>query len=407
MATARRALAGIVGCIIALGLVLVVVPNRASAHGELAQEPFLRQDTVNFLDVQFSTDRLEQGQPLTITGKFKILETWPRELRQPDTAYLSVTVPGPVFVVTHREVGGQLMPMSFHVEKGKVYNFKITLLARTPGTYHVHPALYVEGVSAMLGPGKWITVSPAAEGFKFPVKLTDGTLIPDLQTYKSGFILGFSSLTFLLGVVWLLYWTVPKPTVTRLAITNLIPSADWGSDFGLITRRDVRNVGIIAALAVLLIAGGWAYSKINYPHTIPLQVIRYQAPAEPSPPTLVQVKPLGGRYERASQRLTLTTQVTNISDSPVHLRQLTMANREFVLGTLQEEWQLPLEVTPDAVINPGETKELTIAVAGHFLEDERLVPIGQPREAVAGTLVFEGEGGAVNYESQRWGLTIQ
>lgn len=407
MVTARRTLAGMAGCVIALALFLFVPTGSASAHGELAQEPFLRQDTVAFLDVQFSTDRVEQGEALTITGKFKILETWPRELRQPDTAYLSVTVPGPVFVVTHREVGGQVMPMSFHVEKGRVYDFEITIVGRIPGTYHVHPALYIEGVSALLGPGKWVTVSPSPEGFTFPVKLVDGTTIPDLQSYKSWFILGFSGLTFLLGMAWMVYWTVPKPTVTRLAVTNLIPSADWGSDFGLITRRDVRNVGIIAALAVLLIAAGWVYSAISYPNTIPLQVIRYDAPAEPSPPTLVEVKPLQARYERASQRLTLMTEVTNVSDSPVQLRRLAMANREFVLGTPQEEWQLPLEVIPDAIINPGETKELTISIAGHFLEDERLIPIGQPRQAVASTLVFEGEGGIVNYESQRWGLTVE
>ena len=68
----------------------------ASAHGENAQEGFLRMETVTFTDVNFSTDTVKQGEPVTITGKATLLDTWPKTLGEPQTGFVNVTAPGPV-----------------------------------------------------------------------------------------------------------------------------------------------------------------------------------------------------------------------------------------------------------------------------------------------------------------------
>lgn len=386
--------------VLVVGL-LVLSTGLVAAHGEVAQEPFLRGDTIAFFDVNFSTDRVDQGQPLTITGKFKILETWPRELAEPETAYLSVTVPGPVFVVSERKIGDEFMPMSFYVEKGKVYDFSITLLGRTPGTYHVHPAVYIEGSGPLLGPGQWVTVSPAPGGFKMPVKLLDGTEIPDLQTYRQWFIVAFTVGTFVLGMVWLLYWTVPKPTVTRLAVTNVIPSADWGSDFGLITRRDVRNVAIIALLAVAMLVGGWIYVRSSHPNIIPLQVHRRDGAALQLPALPVSSRPVEARYDRQTKELSVTVEFTNSGSEPVTIERMMIANREFLAVPPQHpEWQAQFSTSGDRTLQPGETRRLTFTVQGDFLEAERLVPVEEtPFMAVSATFELQSQTGVRNYPS--------
>lgn len=384
----------------ATGALIALTAGGAAAHGEISQEPFLRGDTIAFTDVTFSTDRIDQGQALTITGKFKILDTWPRQLKPPDTAYLSITVPGPVFVVTERKIGGEPTPMSFYTEKGKVYDFSITVVGRTPGKYHVHPVVYVEGSGPLLGPGQWVTVSPAPGGFHMPVKLLDGTVIPDLQTYRQGFIIGFTVLTFLLGLAWMIYWTVPKPTVTRLAVTNVIPSADWGSDFGLITRRDVRNVGIIALLAVALLVGGWIYMQTNYPNIIPLQVHRIQAQPLSLPALPVTIRATEAVYDPVSKQLTVTVQATNSGQQPVTIDRMLIGNREFLSspGGSMHPWQAPLSASGNLTLQPGESRSLTFTVQGGFLEAERLVPVKQtPYMALTSTFVVRDPSGATNY----------
>ena len=399
MARALSWMTRVLACAVIVVGLLVLSAGLVAAHGETAQEPFLRGDTISFFDVNFSTDRIDQGQPLTITGKFKILETWPRELAEPETAYLSVTAPGPVFVVSERRIGGELTPMSFYVEKGKVYDFSITVLGRSPGTYHVHPTVYIEGSGPLLGPGKWITVSPVPGGFKMPVKLLDGTVIPDLQTYRQWFIVAFTIGTFVLGMAWMLYWTVPKPTVTRLAVTNVIPSAYWGSDFGLITRRDVRNVAIIALLAVAMLVGGWVYMQTSHPNIIPLQVHRRDATALQLPALPVSTKPVEATYDRQTKKLAITVQFTNSGSEPVTIERMMIANREFLAVPPQHpEWQSQFSTSGDRTLQPGETRQLTFTVQGDFLETERLVPVKQtPFMAITTTVELRSQTQAASY----------
>ncbi|HEY0581547.1 MAG TPA: methane monooxygenase/ammonia monooxygenase subunit B, partial [Chloroflexota bacterium] len=98
----------------------------ASAHGENAQEGFLRMETVAFSDVNFSTDSVKQGEPVTISGKATLLDTWPRTLGEPSTGFVNVTAPGPVLLMQDRTVNGMAAPDAIFVKKGDTYEFKLT-----------------------------------------------------------------------------------------------------------------------------------------------------------------------------------------------------------------------------------------------------------------------------------------
>src|SRR5258708_6990574 len=69
--------------------------TRVFAHGEAADEPFLKDLTVAFYDVHVSPTSIKVGEPVTITGTVKVLETWPYTLDPPQTAYVTPVVPGP------------------------------------------------------------------------------------------------------------------------------------------------------------------------------------------------------------------------------------------------------------------------------------------------------------------------
>src|SRR5580698_3456795 len=95
----------------------------AFAHGEAADEPFLKDLTVAFYDVHITPTSIKVGEPVTITGAVKILETWPYTLDPPQTAYITPVVPGPVFVLADREINGAQTPGSILVDKGGIYHF--------------------------------------------------------------------------------------------------------------------------------------------------------------------------------------------------------------------------------------------------------------------------------------------
>src|ERR1700694_1323752 len=124
----------------------------ASAHGERSQEGFLRMETVAFSDVKFSTLALRQGQELTITGRATILEVWPPSLAGAKLGDPTVDAPGPVMLMQDRLINGVETPDAFLVTKGASYAFKLMLVGREPGRWHVHPTLALEGAGSLIGP---------------------------------------------------------------------------------------------------------------------------------------------------------------------------------------------------------------------------------------------------------------
>ncbi|HEX3606475.1 MAG TPA: methane monooxygenase/ammonia monooxygenase subunit B, partial [Candidatus Dormibacteraeota bacterium] len=100
-----------------------------SAHGEIAQEGFVRMEAVGWWDVKFSRSDLAQNQNLVLTGTAKILESWPSNMSDgnPKICYFTVIEPGARFVLVDRKINGMEAPQSFFCQKGDVYNFDMTL----------------------------------------------------------------------------------------------------------------------------------------------------------------------------------------------------------------------------------------------------------------------------------------
>src|SRR5260370_18160549 len=116
----RRLLVGI----LAIAIGAIVNASIAFAHGEAGDEPFLKDLTTAFYDVKISPTEIQVGQPVTITGSVRILETWPYTLDPPGKAYITPVVPGPVFALQDRPVNGQAAPGSFFVRKSRCYQLK-------------------------------------------------------------------------------------------------------------------------------------------------------------------------------------------------------------------------------------------------------------------------------------------
>src|SRR5712671_2129263 len=170
-----------------VALLISSYATRVFAHGEAADEPFLKDLTVAFYDVHISPTTIKVGDPVTITGTVKILETWPYTLDPPQTAYITPVVPGPVFALVDRVVNGTTTPGSILVDKGRTYHFKMVMRARDTGNWHVHPGIAIQGTGTLIGPGEWVTVEPAAEPFKMDVTLLTGQTV-NLEHYGGSFV---------------------------------------------------------------------------------------------------------------------------------------------------------------------------------------------------------------------------
>ncbi len=378
-----------------LGVALTIfTASAASAHGENAQESWLRMNTVAFWNVNFSTDTVKQGETLTITGTAKVLDTWPKTLKPPETAYISVVAPGPVFLMKDRVVNGQAAPDSFYVQKGSVYNFSLTIVGRVPGRYHVHPSFAVRGSGSLIGPGQWITVKKNPAGFSNPVTLYNGKTV-NLENFGLAWpVNGFSVLTFLVGLAWLLYWIVPKPTVSRLAITSQLKvNDDGGEAVGLITRKDHRAMNYIVLAAALLLIGGWIYEARAFPVKIPLQVDRFAIQGAAQPPAFATASMSKVTYDTATQTLTMSVQVANQGGTPAQVKDLHMANLRFANPAVSQGGDGQVTVEPAGQIAPRQTQTLTMTIRGGLLEQQRLIPVGAGQSNTYMTMVLDLQNG--------------
>ena len=372
---------------------------RVFAHGEAGDEPFLKNLTSAFYDVSVSPAEVQVGEAVTVTGKVKILETWPYTLQEPGMAAIVPVVPGPVFALQNRTINGLASVGSFFAEKGGIYEFKMTLLGKEPGRWHVHPGLAVKGTGTLIGPGDWVTVRPGAGKFEFPLTLLTGETI-ELNTYGGRFVWWWSFLGFVLGVVWMLYWTLMKRTVTNLAVTSQLSPNDDAPDIGLITPRDHMWMNVIAGLAIILLVVGWTYATRRYPVRW-VQQTDWISPRSSSPgERMAEVHASGATFDDATDTLIVKAQVKNLSKSDITVRQFIVGMATFVNGGDQEQSKAgprdfvgQLGVEPNGPIAPGETKDLTLTISSRIFSDERLVPIRAPQQFLAGVVRFVGAEG--------------
>lgn len=399
------ALVGLLGAAAMTGLHTVSV----SAHGEVAQEGFVRMESVGWWDVKFSTSGLSQNQNLTLTGTAKILETWPSNMSDgnPKVCYFTVVEPGARFVLMDRKINNMEAPQSFFCSKGSVYNFSMTLRARDPGNWHVHPAIAVKESGTLIGPGQYINISSTSGGFTFPLPLLNGKMI-DLEGYGLWLVLGFSAVTLVLGMWWMLYWTVPggvKRTITRLRVANELPlNQDGGPAVGIITRADHRHMGIITGVTVIITGVGFLWASIHYSGNIPLQVDWVTPPAAPTAAQVATANAQNAIYNPSSNTLQLISTVTNTGTSPVTLNSFRTGNLTFLNplggGLPHGDYEYEMtSVSPQGPLAPGQTATVTITIPGAVLQQQELLPLGQAQYVVAGVLEFADSGGTRNFDT--------
>lgn len=403
--------------ILGIASTLVFTASPASAHGEKSQEAFLRMRTIGWTDISFSGGRLEngetyvkQGEFITLKGVAKLMDTWPDTLAagQPEIGYINIATQGPAIMMTERTVNGVSTPGRIEVERGNFYSFEMKLMGRRPGRWHVHPLYAVKGAGSVLGPGQWVNVERASGGFESPVTLYNGKTI-NMENYALTEVWVFQVLGFILGLIWILYWTAGKRnpdgspkswmggkrTVTNPAVTLSIPLNDDGVAVGLNSKRDHRACNMMLVGTSIFLLVGWIYQASAYPVKIPQQVVQFAPPetALDSAPALAKVDPLLADYEPDSRALTMELNVTNISDSPITLAEYTTSTLTFIpsggTATVPQGYQQTMQVSPSGAIQPGQTQKLTFKIDGNSLVEEHLVPTSESQLTMAGLVVFK------------------
>jgi len=378
-----------------------------AAHGEIAQEGFVRMEALSWWDVKFSTANLSQNDNVIVSGTAKILETWPSNMSEgnPKICYFTIIEPGARFVLVDRKINGLETPQSFFCSKGSVYNFAMTLRARDPGNWHVHPALAVKESGTLIGPGQYINISSSPSGFSFPITLLNGKSI-DIEGYGTWLVLGFSAATLVLGMWWMCFWTVPggrKRTINRLRVSNELPlNQDGGYAVGLITRADHRQLELITGLALVLTVGGFIWASVHYSGNIPLQHDWVTPPPAPAQAQLATANASNSIYDPAADTLKIVGSVTNTSKSPVTVTAFRTGNLTFLnpLAKLPHgDYEYQMQVSPSGTIEPGSTADITLTIPGSVLRQQELLPLGQAQYVVAGVIELTDSNGNRNFDT--------
>jgi methane/ammonia monooxygenase subunit B len=257
----------------------------------------------------------------------------------------------------------------------------------------VHPALSVKGAGTLLGPGTWINVEENPDGFRNDVTLVEagggtGSTI-NLENYQLPFTWIWLVITFLIGMAWMIYWTVPKRTVTNLAVTSQIPLNTDGMEYGLITKKDHRNMNWFAIGTALLLVVGWVYQANAFPTKMPQQIFQFAppTPAIADNTGLAEAGVANASYDSASETLTMDVDVTNNGTTPMELQQFTTSTLKFAAGGAAGPGAMT--VTPATSVAPGATSKLTLVMKDPAWEDEHLVPVGESSLLITGILVFQ------------------
>ena len=166
--------------------VTLVFTGGAHAHGERAQQANLRMRTVNWYDMQILPANAAVGDEVIISGRLRPSKYWPEHIPGVGgRVFLNVGTSGPNFVRKASDIDGISMVQSTSLELGRDYSFAITLVARNPGRFHVHPILSVEGAGTMVGPGRWVEIGGSSADFVNEVETMFGRKV-NLETFNLG-----------------------------------------------------------------------------------------------------------------------------------------------------------------------------------------------------------------------------
>ena len=150
----RTILPGVLASMLMALSVMFGISNEVLAHGERAQQANVRMRTINWYDVEITPAKVEIGDIVTVKGRMRVSKYWPDHLPSvTERVFLNAGTSGPNFVRLASHIDGVSMIQSTSLEIGRDYSFGMTLKARRPGRFHVHPVLSVLDAGGMVGPG--------------------------------------------------------------------------------------------------------------------------------------------------------------------------------------------------------------------------------------------------------------
>jgi methane/ammonia monooxygenase subunit B len=377
---------------------LVSLPGMhdARAHGERAQEPYLRTRTVQFYDVQFDRAKIAVNEEFTITGRFRLMQDWPDAVSLPDTVYMSAYSPGPVITRVESYVNEVPARQSFaDLQLGRDYAFRLVLKGRVPGSHHIHPMLSVKGSGPLVGPGVWIDIGGSRADFRHEVRTMTGETIDNLENYGVSRAIGWYGVWLGLAALWLAFWLVRPLLIPRWIVLNK------GREDLLVSRRDLI-AGIALGITVIgLTLGGYAYAKKSYPYVVPLQAGTSKVEPLPDQPSTAQVKVIDATYDVPGRAMRIKARITNTGTEPLHILEFTTANLRFINREAPgaDKAVLPgaptetvarggLSLSDASPVAPGDTREVTLEASDVLWELERLVSFLTDVDSKFGGLLF-------------------
>jgi methane/ammonia monooxygenase subunit B len=384
----------IVPVILLLGALGQALP--ALAHGERAQEPYLRTRTAHWYDVQWSTTKLGVNEQITVTGKFRLFGDWPDAVKRPETVFVSNATPGPVLTRVESYLNGVPARQSFrNLEVGRDYEYKMVMQGRIPGRYHVHPMVAIKGSGPLVGPGQWVEIAGDAKDFVRPLTTLSGEKIDNLENWGVSTAFGWHLMWLVLAAAWIIWW-IRRP----LLIPRYLALKKEREDL-LTTPLDLKLAIALLIATVVLAFGSYRWAVNKYPRTVPLQAGTMYAPPLPyhAPPAKVEFQQ--ARYDVPGRSMRMAFKITNTGDKPLRVGEFATASIRFV------NFNLPaakanvapgypqdivarngLVISDDSEIKPGETKLLRIDATDAAWEIERLTSFLTDVDSKVGGLLF-------------------
>jgi len=375
----------------------------AFAHGERAQQANLRMRTVNWYDIQVSPVNASVGDEVVISGRLRPSKYWPEHIPGVDgRVFLNVGTSGPNFIRKSSHIDGISMVQSTALELGRDYSFELTLGARNPGRFHVHPILSVEGAGTMVGPGRWVEIGGSSADFVNEVETMFGRKV-NLETFNLNVIYTWHALWFVIGGAWLYYWLRKRPLL--IARSRVIETAQEEGRSGdeILTPRD-RNVAIgFVVVTFALVAAGYQWAESRHPVTTPLRTAKVIVPKKDEAESNIAVTLNEAQYRIPGRSFQMSLTVENNSDTPVQVGEFSTANLRFLNPAVHSlepvdshdliaSEGLRVEGGP---IPPGAVQTLKVFAEDALWETQRLtMMINDPDSIIAGLLFFHGDDGS-------------
>ncbi len=159
-------------------------------------------------------------------------------------------------------------------------------------------------------------------------------------------------------------------------------------------------MNVLAGATIVMLVGGWVYMAVKYPVRLPQQTDRFEPQFVSSGPNLADVHSRGSSYDEKTDTLVINLDVTNNGSSPLTLKQYIMAMAVFVNGGARRAGQggssglrRPSQRRTEHSGRSGRDAKLTLTMSSEVFDQERLIPLHDPQQLIAGLLRFENADG--------------